>query len=223
MRKDTAKLQELREHAKAHIKVMVHMRLFIQHMSCCVEFTAKCIRSLGLVVLPTKRDLKILAFCVDISTLLHFPVFGSLRRRLPLTLITAGVNNRFNFSSLEMQCCHTLHPHTSHLVTVAPPTYHLQTFFPCPHFLAPRDDGTRDRTWVSSERSRCFTSFIGSALACVQTRARIRTLGIHTHKHIYIYIYIYIYCNKFAVSISQWKFITLKAQYTTVEYSSQHF
>jgi hypothetical protein len=31
------------------------------------------------------------------------------------------------------------------------------------------------------------------------------------------------YCNKFAGSISQWKFITLKAQYTTVEYSSQHF
>jgi hypothetical protein len=31
------------------------------------------------------------------------------------------------------------------------------------------------------------------------------------------------YCNKFAGSISQWKFITLQAQYTTVEYSSQHF
>jgi hypothetical protein len=31
------------------------------------------------------------------------------------------------------------------------------------------------------------------------------------------------YCNKFAGSISQWKFITLTAQYTTVEYSSQHF
>jgi hypothetical protein len=31
------------------------------------------------------------------------------------------------------------------------------------------------------------------------------------------------YCNKFAGSISQWKFITLKAQYTPVEYSSQHF
>jgi hypothetical protein len=29
------------------------------------------------------------------------------------------------------------------------------------------------------------------------------------------------YCNKFAGSISQWKFITLKAQYTTVDYSSQ--
>jgi hypothetical protein len=32
-----------------------------------------------------------------------------------------------------------------------------------------------------------------------------------------------IYCNNFAGSISQWKFITLKPQYTTVEYSSQHF
>jgi hypothetical protein len=32
----------------------------------------------------------------------------------------------------------------------------------------------------------------------------------------------YIVIN-FAGSISQWKFITLKAQYTTVEYSSQHF
>jgi hypothetical protein len=31
------------------------------------------------------------------------------------------------------------------------------------------------------------------------------------------------YCNKFAGSISQWKFITLKAQYATVEYSSQLF
>jgi hypothetical protein len=30
-----------------------------------------------------------------------------------------------------------------------------------------------------------------------------------------------IYCNKFAGSISQWKFITLKAQYTTLDYSSQ--
>jgi hypothetical protein len=28
-----------------------------------------------------------------------------------------------------------------------------------------------------------------------------------------------IYCNKFAGSISQWKFITLKAQYTTVDYN----
>jgi hypothetical protein len=27
------------------------------------------------------------------------------------------------------------------------------------------------------------------------------------------------YCNKFAGSISQWKFITLKAQYTTVDYN----
>jgi hypothetical protein len=33
----------------------------------------------------------------------------------------------------------------------------------------------------------------------------------------------HIYCNKFAGSISQWKFITLTAQYTTVEYSSQLF
>jgi hypothetical protein len=31
------------------------------------------------------------------------------------------------------------------------------------------------------------------------------------------------YCNKFASSISQWKFITLKVRYTTVEYSSQLF
>jgi hypothetical protein len=36
------------------------------------------------------------------------------------------------------------------------------------------------------------------------------------------YYYYYYYCNKFAGSISRWKFITLKAQYTTVEYSSQH-
>jgi hypothetical protein len=35
--------------------------------------------------------------------------------------------------------------------------------------------------------------------------------------------YIILYCNKFAGSISQWKFITLKPQYTTVEYGSQHF
>jgi hypothetical protein len=31
--------------------------------------------------------------------------------------------------------------------------------------------------------------------------------------------YIYKYCNKFAGPISQWKFITLKAQYTTVDYN----
>jgi hypothetical protein len=29
------------------------------------------------------------------------------------------------------------------------------------------------------------------------------------------------YCNKFAGSISQWKFITLTVQYTTLDYSSQ--
>jgi hypothetical protein len=29
------------------------------------------------------------------------------------------------------------------------------------------------------------------------------------------------YCNKFAGSISQWKFITLRVQYTTLDYSSQ--
>jgi hypothetical protein len=27
------------------------------------------------------------------------------------------------------------------------------------------------------------------------------------------------YCNEFVGSISQWKFITLKAQYTTVDYN----
>jgi hypothetical protein len=32
-----------------------------------------------------------------------------------------------------------------------------------------------------------------------------------------------IYCNKFAGSISQWKFITLKVQYTTLDYSPQFF
>jgi hypothetical protein len=32
-----------------------------------------------------------------------------------------------------------------------------------------------------------------------------------------------LYCNKFAVSISQWKFITLTVQYTTLDYSSQLF
>jgi hypothetical protein len=31
------------------------------------------------------------------------------------------------------------------------------------------------------------------------------------------------YCNKFAGSISQWKFITLKVQYTTLDYGSQLF
>jgi hypothetical protein len=34
---------------------------------------------------------------------------------------------------------------------------------------------------------------------------------------------IYIYCNKFAGSISQWKFTTLTVQYTTLDYSSQLF
>jgi hypothetical protein len=34
---------------------------------------------------------------------------------------------------------------------------------------------------------------------------------------------IYAYCNKFAGSISQWKFITVKTQYTTVDHSSQLF
>jgi hypothetical protein len=54
----------------------------------------------------------------------------------------------------------------------------------------------------------------------------------YTH---YIYIYFYthyifffthiicIYCNKFAGSVSRWKFITLKVQYTTLDYSSQLF
>jgi hypothetical protein len=32
-----------------------------------------------------------------------------------------------------------------------------------------------------------------------------------------------IYCNEFAGSISQWKFITLKVQYTTPDYSPQLF
>jgi hypothetical protein len=32
-----------------------------------------------------------------------------------------------------------------------------------------------------------------------------------------------IYCNKFAGFYSQWKFITLKTQYTTVDHSSQLF
>jgi hypothetical protein len=31
------------------------------------------------------------------------------------------------------------------------------------------------------------------------------------------------YCNKFAGSVSQWKFITLKVQYTTLDYGSQLF
>jgi hypothetical protein len=31
------------------------------------------------------------------------------------------------------------------------------------------------------------------------------------------------YCNKFAGSISRWKFITLRVQYTTLDYSSQLF
>jgi hypothetical protein len=31
------------------------------------------------------------------------------------------------------------------------------------------------------------------------------------------------YCNKFAGSISRWKFITLNVQYTTLDYSSQLF
>jgi hypothetical protein len=31
------------------------------------------------------------------------------------------------------------------------------------------------------------------------------------------------YCNKFAGSISQWKFVTLKVQYTTVKHSPQLF
>jgi hypothetical protein len=31
------------------------------------------------------------------------------------------------------------------------------------------------------------------------------------------------YCNKFAGSISRWKFITLKTQYTTLDYSLQPF
>jgi hypothetical protein len=34
---------------------------------------------------------------------------------------------------------------------------------------------------------------------------------------------IYKYCNKFAGSISRWKFITLRVQYTTLGYSSQLF
>jgi hypothetical protein len=37
----------------------------------------------------------------------------------------------------------------------------------------------------------------------------------------YINSYINIYCNKFAGSISRWKFITLTVQYTTLDYSSQ--
>jgi hypothetical protein len=31
------------------------------------------------------------------------------------------------------------------------------------------------------------------------------------------------YCNEFAGSISRWKFITLKVQYTTLDYGSQLF
>jgi hypothetical protein len=31
------------------------------------------------------------------------------------------------------------------------------------------------------------------------------------------------YCNEFAGSILQWKFITLKVQYTTLDYSPQFF
>jgi hypothetical protein len=39
----------------------------------------------------------------------------------------------------------------------------------------------------------------------------------------FFFVLLVYYCNKFAGSVSQWKFITLKAQYTTVEYNSQHF
>jgi hypothetical protein len=39
----------------------------------------------------------------------------------------------------------------------------------------------------------------------------------HTHTHTYIY------CNKFAGSISRWKFITLRIQYTIVNYNQQRF
>jgi hypothetical protein len=40
---------------------------------------------------------------------------------------------------------------------------------------------------------------------------------------LYVYRYFEIYCNKFAGSVSQWKFITLTVQYTTLDYSSQLF
>jgi hypothetical protein len=38
---------------------------------------------------------------------------------------------------------------------------------------------------------------------------------------IIIIIIINLYCNEFAGSISRWKFTTLKAQYTTVNYNQQ--
>jgi hypothetical protein len=39
----------------------------------------------------------------------------------------------------------------------------------------------------------------------------------------WVCIHDYYYCNKFAGSISRWKFITLQVQYTTLDYSSQLF
>jgi hypothetical protein len=47
-------------------------------------------------------------------------------------------------------------------------------------------------------------------------------LYTHTHTHTHTHIYIYIVISS-QVLYSRWKFITLKAQYTTVEYSSQLF
>jgi hypothetical protein len=39
----------------------------------------------------------------------------------------------------------------------------------------------------------------------------------------WVYQHIKQYCNKFAGSVSQWKFTTLTVQYTTLDYSSQLF
>jgi hypothetical protein len=59
-------------------------------------------------------------------------------------------------------------------------------------------------------------------LNCLDDLRLHRVISIFLSQNIYMYIFIYLYCNEFAGSISRWNFITLKIQYTTINYNTSN-
>jgi hypothetical protein len=78
-------------------------------------------------------------------------------------------------------------------------------------------------------RENIFKPSIGNEISHEISNNGVRVVNFTTSKHLVVkstmfpHHSIHKYCNEFAGFYSQWKFITLKAQYTTVEYSSQLF
>jgi hypothetical protein len=93
-------------------------------------------------------------------------------------------------------------------------------------------DGAWSRTWTYTGADARQSTFRGPhcSFFCSYSRARPRQPGPHFPTGwqnscgiLRCYTFTRTYCNEFAGSISQWKFITLKVQYTTLDYSSQLF